>query len=196
MLSSAVRELSDIVEHMGPSPGCKKCSGGSEEAATVEFKLHATNESYDKLVILARQSEVRLRSKEEEILELKSKVNSFSNHHYYLRYICFPVQIFPALNNRGQIEIRRGREGDGQAGLGGVKSRQGRGHQEGVGDERHGREEEERLRGGASQRADSGDAGMYRTEMKAEVFPRQVLNPHSPLLSRQSYLRRQLSSVS
>ena len=84
MLSSAVRELSDIVEHMGPSPGCKNCSGGSEEAAKVEFKLHATNESYDKLVILARQSEARLRSKEEEILELQSKANSFSNHHYYL----------------------------------------------------------------------------------------------------------------
>ena len=74
MLSSAVRELSDILEHMGPSPGCKKCSGGSEGAAKVEFQLHSTNESYDKLVILARQSEARLRSKEEEVLELQSKV--------------------------------------------------------------------------------------------------------------------------
>ena len=82
MLSSAVRELSNIVEHMGPSPGCRKCSGGSEETAKVEFKLHATNESYDKLVILARQSEAKLRSKDEEVLELQSKVNSFHNYLY------------------------------------------------------------------------------------------------------------------
>ena len=84
MLSSAVRELSDIVEHMGPSPGCEKCSGGSEgETAKVEFKLHASNESYDKLVIMARQSEARLRVKGEEVVELQSKVNLFSNYMYY-----------------------------------------------------------------------------------------------------------------
>ena len=64
-----------------------------------------------------------------------------------------------AFDHGCSIKSHRGGEGHPQAGLGGVQPRQGRGHQEGVGDEGHGREEEERLRGGARQRADSGDAG-------------------------------------
>ena len=77
LLSSAVRELSEMLQHAGPSPGCEDCSGAAAATggkAQVEFKLHATNESHDKMVILARQSEARLRSKEEEVLELQSKV--------------------------------------------------------------------------------------------------------------------------
>lgn len=123
MLSSAVRELSDIMEHMGPSPGCEKCTGGLEGAAKVEFELHSTNESYDKLVILAKQSEARLRSKEEEILELQSKVYIFLfkfSRILALYSVQYLFKILTAFDNRGTIEIRRGREGHDQAGFGGV----------------------------------------------------------------------------
>ena len=82
-------------------------------------------------------------------------------------------KIAPAFNNRGPIEIRRGREGYHQAGPKGVRSRQGRGHQEGVGDERRGREEEERLRGGTGERADSGDAGSQLCTMFSKLFQRK-----------------------
>ena len=66
------------MQHAGPSPACEHCSGATTAAAgekeQVEFKLHATNESHDKMVILARQSEARLRAKEDEVLELQNKV--------------------------------------------------------------------------------------------------------------------------
>ena len=85
LLSSAVRELSEMLQHAGPSPGCEDCSGAAAAAtggkAQVEFKLHATNESHDKMVILARQSEARLRAKEDEVLELQSKVKCVSSKY-------------------------------------------------------------------------------------------------------------------
>ena len=179
MLSSAVRELSDILEHMGPSPGCKKCSGGSEGAAKVEFQLHSTNESYDKLVILARQSEARLRSKEEEVLELQSKVK-LNGSQIIIAIHPNSYEMISAFDHGCSIKGHRGGEGHPQAGLGGVRPRQGRGHQEGMGDEGHGREEKERLRGGARQRADSSDAG-ENMKYYSESFSTPCFPFHSPL---------------
>ena len=79
-----MRELSDLLQHAGPSPGCEHCSGATAAAGEreqVEFKLHATNESHDKMVILVRQSEARLRAKEDEVLQLQNKVNCVSSRY-------------------------------------------------------------------------------------------------------------------